>query len=391
MKLQIITHANPRSSMKRKICVVITARPSYCRIKTVLSAIEDHCGLELQLVVTSSALVEKYGAAVNFIERDGFSVVARVENLVKGENGVSAAQTIGLGLSELSVIFDTLKPDVVITVADRYETAATALCASVMQIPLAHIQGGEVTGNIDEKMRHAVTKLADLHFVSTVGAQKRVLRLGEAPEKVFKTGCPSIDIAAKVLMDPTHVRCDLGPDFNTAPYLVVMQHPVTTEYRESRQQIDVTLEAVRRLHIPTFWFCPNPDFGSSGTTEGIEWFRKNHSSAPIRFSQSLDPVDFLKLLKNAACLIGNSSTGIRECSFLGTPAVNIGSRQTGRERGRNVMDVNHNITEIVDAVHRQLENGHYQTEQIYGDGEAGVMIANILATTELTSTKTISY
>ena len=396
MKLQIITHANPRSSMKRKICVVITARPSYCRIKTVLSAIEDHCGLELQLVVTSSALVEKYGAAVNFIERDGFSVVARVENLVKGENGVSAAQTIGLGLSELSVIFDTLKPDVVVTVADRYETAATALCASVMQIPLAHIQGGEVTGNIDEKMRHAVTKLADLHFVSTVGAQKRVLRLGEAPEKVFKTGCPSIDIAAKVLLDPKldfnpFERNGLGAHSCTGPYLVVLQHPVTTEYGDSRQQIDVTLEAVRRLHIPTFWFCPNPDFGSSGTTEGIEWFRKNHSSAPIRFSQSLDPVDFLRLLKNAACLIGNSSVGIRECSFLGTPAVNIGSRQTGRERGKNVMDVNHNTTEIVDAIHRQLENGHYQSEQIYGDGEAGVMIANILATTELTSTKIISY
>jgi UDP-hydrolysing UDP-N-acetyl-D-glucosamine 2-epimerase len=382
--------------MKRKICVVITARPSYSRIKTALRAIDDHCGLELQLVVTSSALLEQYGATVNFIERDGFSIIAHVNNLVKGENGVSAAQTIGLGLRELSVIFENIKPDVVVTVADRYETVATATCASVMQIPLAHIQGGEVTGNIDEKIRHAVTKLSDLHFVSTNEAQKRVIQLGELPEKVFWTGCPSIDIAAKVMLNPAldfdpNERYGDGAGRSEGRYLVVMQHPVTTEYQESRQQIDATLDAVRTLNIPTFWFCPNPDNGSQGTSEGIRLFRENNSTAPIRYFKNMDPIDFLKLIKNAACLIGNSSVGIRECSYLGIPVVNIGTRQTGRERGRNVIDVNYKIAEIVDAVSRQLKNGHYESEQIYGHGGAGPMIASILATAHLTSTKIISY
>lgn len=350
----------------------------------------------MQLVVTSSALLEEYGAAVNFIERDGFSIVARVNNLVRGENGVSAAQTIGLGLRELSLIFDSIKPDVVVTVADRYETVATATCASVMQIPLAHIQGGEVSGNIDEKIRHAVTKLSDLHFVSTREARKRVIQLGEEPEKVFWTGCPSIDIAATVMFDPA---LDFNPDERygdgatpwDGPYLVVMQHPVTTECGQSRQQIDVTLEAIRTLNIPTFWFCPNPDNGSSGTSEGILSFRQNSGTSHIRYFKNMDPVDFLKLLKNATCLIGNSSAGIRECSFLGIPVVNIGTRQMGRERGKNVIDVNYNTTEIVDAVLRQLRNGHYESEQIYGEGDAGTTIANILATTNLTYTKIISY
>src|SRR6267142_5281435 len=187
--------------MRRKVCVVVTARPSYSRIKTVLTAIEQHSDLQLQLVVAASALLDRYGSAINVIKDDGFQVAAQVYMVVEGENPATMAKTTGLGLVELSTIFDNLKPDVVVTIADRYETLATAIAAAYMNIPLAHVQGGEVTGSIDEKVRHTVTKLADLHFVASSKAAERVIRMGEEESTVFVTGCPSIDLAAHILPD----------------------------------------------------------------------------------------------------------------------------------------------------------------------------------------------
>ncbi|HEY9514420.1 MAG TPA: UDP-N-acetylglucosamine 2-epimerase, partial [Gemmatimonadaceae bacterium] len=188
--------------MPRKVCVVVTARPSYSRIKTALQAIKDNPNLELQLVIAASALLDRYGDAVEYIERDGFQIAARVLMVLEGGNLAAMAKTTGIGLLELSTVFDNLKPDVVVTVADRFETMATAVAAAYMNIPVAHVQGGEVTGSIDEKVRHAVTKLADLHFVSSQKAAERVLRMGEEPASVFVTGCPSIDLAAEVMCDP---------------------------------------------------------------------------------------------------------------------------------------------------------------------------------------------
>ncbi|MES2411757.1 MAG: UDP-N-acetylglucosamine 2-epimerase, partial [Bacteroidota bacterium] len=185
-------------SIIRKIAVVITARPSYSRVKTVLTAIKNHPELELQLIVAASALLDRYGSAVNYIESDGFEIAAKVFNVLEGENLTAAAKTTGIGILELSTVFDNLRPDIVVTVADRFETMATAISASYMNIPLAHIQGGEVTGNIDEKVRHSITKLADYHFVASENAKNRVIQLGENPSMVFNTGCPSIDIAQEV-------------------------------------------------------------------------------------------------------------------------------------------------------------------------------------------------
>jgi hypothetical protein len=184
---------------KRRVCVVITARPSYSRIKTALTAIQAHPALELQLVVAASALLDRYGNAVSVILKDGFQITERVFMVLEGESPTSMAKTTGLGVLELATVFDNLKPDIVVTVADRYETLATAVAASYMNLPLAHVQGGEVSGSIDEKVRHAVTKLADLHFVSTRRAGERVTMMGEDPATVHWTGCPSIDLAAEIL------------------------------------------------------------------------------------------------------------------------------------------------------------------------------------------------
>ena len=266
--------------MKRKVCVVVTARPSYSRIKTALQAIKEHPDLELQLVVGASALLHNYGNTIKYIQDDGFDIAARVYMVIEGENPITSAKSTGLGLVELATVFDSLQPDVAVTIADRYETLATAIAASYMNIPIAHIQGGEVTGSIDEKVRHAVTKLSNLHFVATEKARERVIRLGELPETVYMTGCPSVDLAVSVARQS---RLEFNPfekyggvgavfDFSNG-YLVVLQHPVTTEYAEAQRQISETLYAVQQSGLPAVWFWPNVDAGSDGTSKGIRQFR----------------------------------------------------------------------------------------------------------------------
>jgi UDP-hydrolysing UDP-N-acetyl-D-glucosamine 2-epimerase len=385
-------------SKKRKICVVVTARPSYSRIKTALQAIKNHPDLELQLVIAASALLDRYGSAVKVIENDGFEIAAKVFNVLEGENLAAAAKTTGIGILELSSVFENIKPDIVVTIADRFETMATAIAASYMNIPLAHIQGGEVTGNIDEKVRHAITKLSDYHLVASQSAYDRVVKLGENKAFVYNTGCPSIDLAQEVLDNPsfdfdvfekyggTGKKQDLSNG-----YLVVMQHPVTTEHEQSREHIDITLKAIHELNKPILWFWPNVDAGADGTSKGIRVFRENADTSNFHFFKNMEPQDFLRLLKNAECLIGNSSVGIRECAFLGVPVVNIGSRQAGRDRGANVMDVDYNKAQIKEAILTQIKNGHQQKDSIYGDGTAGKKIADLLASVPLQFDKKLMY
>lgn len=384
--------------MKRKICVVVTARPSYSRIQTALQAIKADPDLELQLVAASSAILDRYGNAVRYMEQDGFEIASRVYMVVEGENLTTMAKTTGLGLLELATAFDNLKPDIVVTIADRFETIATAIAASYMNIPLAHVQGGEITGTIDEKVRHAITKLADIHLVSTQKAGENVIRMGEDPSSVYITGCPSIDIAASILNSPT-VNFDpfskykgVGAIFDMkSDYLVVMQHPVTTEYERARAQVLETLHAVHEIGLPTFWFWPNVDAGSDGTSKGIRMYRENERPPNIHFFKNMESEDFLRLIYNCCCLIGNSSVGIREASFLGIPTVNVGSREAGRERGKNVLDVDYNRRQIISAIEKQLAKGRYPSDALYGSGDAGQKIAYILKTTPLKFEKRLAY
>jgi UDP-hydrolysing UDP-N-acetyl-D-glucosamine 2-epimerase len=383
---------------ERKICVVITARPSYSRVRTALSAIRSHPGLKLQLVIAASALLDRYGTVTRHLERDGFHPDAHVYMVVEGENLVTSAKTTGLGLVELATVFDNLEPDIVMTIADRYETMATAVAAAYMNIPLAHLQGGEVTGNIDDKVRHAVTKLADYHLVATEKAAERVIRMGEEPASVFVTGCPSIDIAARVQAEPSpeinpfEKYGGVGAQMDLSNgYLVVMQHPVTSEYEQARRHVTETLHAIRDLGLPTLWFWPNVDAGSDGTSKGIRSFRELEQPANIHFFKDIPPEDFLHLIKSSRAIIGNSSVAIRECSFLGVPAVNIGSRETGRERGPNVTDVGYDRVEITRAVQTILGNPRPAGVPLYGDGHAGERIAEVLSQVRLHFTKQITY
>lgn len=384
--------------MPRKVCIVVHSRANYGRIKSVMRAIQEHPELELQLIVGSSALLHRFGPAIDVIRADGFRESAVVHTIVEGETPATMAKSTGLAIIELSTYFDNLKPDVVLTVADRFETLATAVAAAYMNIPLAHTQGGEVTGSIDESVRHAITKLAHLHFPATERAAEFVRRMGEPARSVFMTGCPAIDIVAETdhaLPRDIFRNRGSGPELSPdSPFVIVLQHPVTTEYGDSFAQIAETLEAVHPLAqegMQVVWLWPNVDAGSDDVSRGIRMFREKTGGKNMHFFKNFSPEQYVQLLANSKCIIGNSSSGLREGAFLGTPCVNIGSRQSGRERAANVMDVPYDRKSIAEAIQHQIAHGRYPQSKLVGDGTAGRRIAEILATFEFQIQKKISY
>jgi UDP-hydrolysing UDP-N-acetyl-D-glucosamine 2-epimerase len=381
----------------KKVCVVVGSRANYSSIKSAMRAVRDHPDLELQLIVGASALLDRYGTVADLIETDGFEADERVFMLIEGETPGTMAKSTGLGLLELPTAFERLRPDVVITVGDRFETIATALAASYMNIPLAHTMGGEVSGNIDESIRHAVTKFANLHFPASEDAGERIVRMGEDPATVHVVGCPRIDLAAEVLARPTDGLGELlglgvGGTFDLdSPFLLVSQHPVTTEYGDGERQITETLTAVQALDLPAVVLWPNADAGAEHVARGIRKFREHEDDSKLHFFKNLPTDDYLRLMRKTTCLVGNSSSAIREGAFIGTPAVNVGPRQGGRRRGGNVLDVDYDHGAIVDAVRLQREHGPFASEAIYGDGRAGERIADILARNKISIRKRITY
>ncbi|MBR29836.1 MAG: UDP-N-acetylglucosamine 2-epimerase (hydrolyzing) [Spirochaetaceae bacterium] len=382
----------------KKICVVIGSRANYSSIKSAMKAIQDHSELELQLIVGASALLDRYGAVIRLIEQDGFPIAARVHMLIEGETPATMAKSTGLGLMELPTLFEQLAPDVVLTVGDRFETMATTLAAAYMNIPVAHTMGGEVSGTIDESIRHAVTKFAHIHFPASQGARDRIVKLGELPEHVHMVGCPRIDLVADILnADRASLENELfergvGDHLNIdEPFALVSQHPVTTEYGAGEAQITATLQSIRELSLPAIVLWPNADAGSDDIARGIRKWREHEGGDRMHFFKNLPIETYVGLMKKTACLVGNSSSGIREGAFIGTPVVNIGSRQNARDRGSNVIDVSYGKDEIKAAIAQQLDHGPYSMEPIYGDGQAGKRIADILATEEVSVQKCITY
>jgi UDP-hydrolysing UDP-N-acetyl-D-glucosamine 2-epimerase len=291
-----------------------------------------------------------------------------------------------------------LDPDIVVTVADRFETIATAIAAAFTNLPVAHTQGGEVSGSIDESVRHAVTKLAHIHFPATELSARRILAMGEDPETVFTVGCPSIDLVAQTELGLRPLAIEelnrmgtgapLDPD---RPFVLMMQHPVTTEYGQSFDQINKTLAAVAELDMQAIVFWPNVDAGSEQVAKGIRLFREKGDVEGFHFFRNLPAETFFRLMAHCACMVGNSSAALREGLWLGTPAVSVGTRQRGRERGANVVDVDHDTAQIANSIRDQISHGPYAGDQLFGDGTAGVKIAEVLATIRPNIQKRLSY
>ncbi|MEQ1574544.1 MAG: UDP-N-acetylglucosamine 2-epimerase [Vicinamibacterales bacterium] len=383
----------------RKVCVIIGSRANYSSIKSAMRAVRAHPDLTLQLVVGASALLDRFGSVVEVIEADGFEPNARVAMIVEGETPGTMAKSTGLGLLELPTIFEMLKPDVVVSVGDRFETMATAVAAAYMNIPVAHTMGGEISGTIDESIRHAVTKLAHVHFPANAQAASRIIRMGEDADRVHVVGCPRVDLVSEIMrtdggLGPTEWLEREGAGAHITldqPFLLVSQHPVTTEYGEGERQIGETLAALQELRMPTIMLWPNADAGSEDIARGMRKFREVHRPEYIRFYKNFPIETYVRLMIGSACAIGNSSAPVREGAFIGVPTVNVGTRQQGRDRGANVLDAGHDRAEIVAAVRRQISHGRYESDHLYGDGGAGPRIADVLAHAPLRVQKRLAY
>jgi UDP-hydrolysing UDP-N-acetyl-D-glucosamine 2-epimerase len=378
--------------------VVVASRANYARIKTVLAAVRERPDTELQVIAAASTLLERFGTAVDFMEEDGFKPDATIRLIIEGENPTTMAKSTGLGLLELPTVFEVLKPDIVVTVADRFETIATAVAAAYMNLPVAHTQGGEVSGSIDESVRHAVTKLAHLHFPATELSAQRLIAMGEDPGTVFNLGCPAIDLVAETdltMDEPTIKRVNAtgagGVIDLRKPYVLMMQHPVTTEYGQSFEQVNETLEAVASLQMQALVFFPNVDAGSEQVAKGIRMFREKGKANGFHFFRNLPAEVFFRLMAHSACMVGNSSAALREGAYLGTPAVTVGTRQRNRERGSNVVEVDNDKVLIADAIRDQLRHGPYEPDHLFGDGSAGDRIAEVLATATPNIQKQLHY
>ena len=383
----------------RKICIVVGSRANYSSIKSVMCAVRATPELKLQVVVGASALLDRFGSVVDVIEADGFQPDAKVTMIVEGETPGTMAKSTGLGLLELPTIFGMLKPDIVVSVGDRFETMATAVAAAYMNIPLAHTMGGEISGTIDESIRHAVTKLSHVHFPANRQAAERIVRMGEDPAAVHVVGCPRIDLVVEIARGNGHLdspdwleREGVGAHITLdKPFLLVSQHPVTTEYGRGEEQIVETLMALDELQMPTIMLWPNADAGSEDISRGMRKFREKYRPEYIRFYKNF-PIDtYVRLMVRCACAVGNSSAPLREGAFIGVPTVNIGTRQQGRDRADNVIDARCDRGEIVAAVKRQLAHGRYSSSHLYGDGGAGARIAKILVDAPLRVQKRLFY
>lgn len=365
----------------RKIAVVVNSRANYGRVKSVMEAIEAHPELELIPIAGASAVLPKYSNQLSFNAE-------RILSIVEGESPLAMAMSSGLGTIQLATAFDRLKPDAVIVIADRFEQLSVAIAAAYQNIPVAHIQGGEVTGSIDESVRHAITKLSHLHFVSTQRAKEYVIRMGEPECTVWNTGCPSIDLLRDIPRFTHFPDGGVGKNLDPErPFVLVLQHPVTTEYGNGREQIWQTINAIYTFGMQTVWLWPNIDAGADEISKVLREFHEK-SNHPVRFYRNLPPHEYYSLMQACYCQVGNSSSAIREGSYLGVPAINIGSRQRGRERGPNVTDVGYDTHKILTALR---DPPWRNSSDLYGDGKAGRRIAHILSGCELSVQKLLSY
>ncbi|HUK33075.1 MAG TPA: UDP-N-acetylglucosamine 2-epimerase [Vicinamibacterales bacterium] len=381
------------TARKRRVCFPITSRAYYGRSQLLIKKLHQHPAIDLELMLGGSILLDKYSRHVSDdIKEGGFTISASLFNVIEGGNHVAMAKTACLTALEVTNSLYTADPDVVVICGDRFEQLAIAMAAAYLNKTIAHIEGGDLTGSIDESVRHAITKLAHIHFVTNNDAKRRVLAMGENPGYVFNTGSLDVERAACVDADITTEalsRYGVGHDVDvTKPFLTVIQHPVTTE-SANRQHLETTFRALATLEMPIVWFWPNPDAGTGEMAETLRHFREHHETATdrMRFITNVPADEFIALLKRTTCVVGNSSAGIKECSFLGTPVVDIGGRQQGRLSAENVVRTGYSVDEVRAAVKRQVAHGRYAPSHIYFKPNASQAMVDVLTTIELYTQK----
>ncbi len=359
----------------RKVFIITERRADYSRFQPILKLIQNDAELDYDLVVTGLHVKAEHGSTINEIKSDGFKIFSTFEMfLEKDDSGAAMVRAYSEAVKQVATLLEKSKPDIILSGFDIAANAAAALAGAHMNIPVAHIQGGEVTGTIDESIRHSMSKFAHYHFAANEDACNRLIRMGELPNNVLNVGCPSIDAIMNVEIDNKVVE----KYRLSKPYFLILQHPVTTEIESSEQQIKTTIDAIIRSHTDALFILPNNDAGFSAIMGEI--IRSNLKSV-----ESLSINDYVNLLRNSSGLVGNSSSGIHEAATFNIPVVNIGTRQQGRLRPKNVMDVSHREDEILSALKMCLEikKNKIKYENPYGDGNSANKIITLLKTVSL--------
>jgi len=382
-------------ALKRKVCVVLVDRANFGRLKPVMAAIDDHPSLQLQCICAGAMVLERFGRPADLVRAAGLPVDSEIYTELEGSTPLSMAKSVGVATVEFAGEYHRLKPDVVLLIGDRYEALAAAISAAYMNICIVHIQGGEVSGSIDESARHAITKFAHYHFPATARSREFLLRMGEAPETILGVGCPSSDLARmsdKTLTEEVISGSGSGARIDvTKPFRLVIFHPITTTYGSEHQEMKQLLNALQHQPAPTLLLWPNIDAGADHISKAIRIFRDRAAPAWLRTMTNLTPENYLKVLAHASCAIGNSSSFVRDAGYFGTPVVLVGNRQEGREYDSHVAPVPAIESEIAGAIQMQEEHGRYAPSSLYGDGYVAGHIAEALTTLAPYTQKRLQY
>jgi GDP/UDP-N,N'-diacetylbacillosamine 2-epimerase (hydrolysing) len=372
----------------RKVLGVTGIRSEYDIMSSVFRAIHEHSALELELIVTGAHLSPAFGMTVQEIRADGFRIAEEIESLIGGDALSSRVKGLAIQLQGMVQTIVRVQPQFMLVLGDREESITTALAGAYLNIPVAHIAGGDrVVGNVDDQVRHAVTKLAHLHFVTCQSSYERVLRMGEQPFRVFNFGNPGLDRILEVpVLSASELSQRLGFEIAEGePLILLIQHVISTEFDQAYQQMKATLDAVAALGVKTVLSYPNSDAGGAGLIRAIREFE----SLPTLYSaKNIPRLEFINLMRRAGCMLGNSSAGILEAPLLKLPVVNVGNRQKGRLHADNVQFVPHDAQAIQAAVRKALFDDSYRKQvqacvNPYGDGESSRRIADVLATVAL--------
>lgn len=373
--------------MKRKITVITGTRAEYGLLYPVMRAIQNQPELDLSIIATGMHLSPEHGYTITEIENDGFKVDVAVDMLICNDTGASMAKSLGIGLISITQALEQLRPDIVLVLGDRDEPFAGVIAASHMNIPVAHIHGGDSTsgGCIDESIRHSITKFAHIHFPATEESAARIEKLGEETWRINTVGAPGLDMILNTELFPKEQLIERYSLNTNEPLLLVVQHPVTTQPENAANEMRTTLEALAELGIQTILVYPNSDAGGRSMIEVI----KEYEYLPfLRTFKSLPHIDYLSLLNITNTLVGNSSSGIIEAPSFHLPVVNIGIRQEGRQRSDNVIDVASDKEKIIEAINTALHDEAFKQKakeyvNPYGDGKAGLKITEVLAGIEI--------
>jgi GDP/UDP-N,N'-diacetylbacillosamine 2-epimerase (hydrolysing) len=369
----------------RKIAAITGTRAEYGILKSVFKEIEASKELQLSLIVSGMHLSSEFGHTIDEINKDGFKIAAKIAALHREDTRASMAKSLGECLSRTAEALEKIDPDILLILGDRSEMLVGAVAATYMDIPIGHIHGGDISGNVDEPVRHAITKLAHIHFAATKESADRILKMGEEPWRVHVVGAPGLDlIRSEKVPKPENTAVKYRLDLSK-PILLVVQHSVVAEADEASSQIRETLEAIKEVGFQTVLIYPSADAGGRRMVKVI----KEYEKCPfMKTFKSLPRDQYLDLMKLASVMVGNSSSGIIEAPSFQLSVVNIGGRQKGRQRAGNVIDVQYDREEIKKAIKKALYDEEFREgvkncKNFYGDGKAGKRIAKILSEIEV--------